>query len=111
MSEKKTRSFKQVNRMQVSMKKDLKGLVEGTYQGFIEKEIKDKSSGELKHVKSFNFDEESGRLLTVLGDAGLAGEIVNSGIEIGDYVRITHQGEKDLGGGKKINLYLVEKAS
>ena len=103
------RTFRRASREQVSMKKDMKGIIQGTYRGYVTKEIKDKQNrGEIKEIPSYNFDLDDGRLITVLGDAGLKGEIINSGIEDGDYVRISHKGEKDLGGGKRVNQYIVE---
>ena len=105
------RTFRKASREQVSMKKDMKGVIEGTFRGFVTKEIKDKTNrGEIKEIPSYNFDLPDGRLTTVLGDAGLKGEITNADLHDGDYVRITHKGEKDLGNGKRVNQYIVEIA-
>lgn len=110
-------NFAKINRRQVSLKKELKGILVGAYQGLILKEIMDKRTRVSKEVNSYNFDlidEKTGEVkdkITVLGDAGLKSEITNADLKEGDIVKIVHIGEKDLGNGQKVNQYDIFRAS
>ena len=53
------RTFRKASREQVSMKKDMKGVVEGTFRGFVTKEIKDKTN---RGYRDWETDRKSTRL-------------------------------------------------
>ena len=104
-------NFTKVNRKQVSLSKELKGVLVGRYQGFVIKDIMDKNKkGEIKQVPSYHFDLEDGSKITVLGDSGLKNEMETLNPDVGTLMKIEHTGKKDLGGGKTLNTYDIYTA-
>lgn len=58
-------------------------------------------------VQRYIFDTDAGRMSCLLGaatDKQMVGKML-----AGDLMRIEYEGTKDIGGGKKVNLFKIEK--
>lgn len=64
-----------------------------------------------KVIKQYHFTDTQGKNPFIyFGDAGFVNTMLSANIKEGDVIRATKEGMTDLGGGKKVNDYLLEKA-
>ena len=100
------RTFRKADvREKISLLKDLKMSIEGTFQGKFETKIKGKDTICMK------FDLADGRKVSFPANHGLISILEEAGVKEGDYIRATSTGKKTLDGGKTVNQYDLEIAN